>query len=177
MSTGTTNRAARRAAGATSLFAAAGVASACRGSPDWVVSAPLGVAYALLVVNTYCSIRCFGAIIPPELRTQRLLDVVLGATYLALAGSLGDPVRFAAVGALLFAVATFKYALLLGRLDAAELLARKVRVDTVGTIVSVVALVVASRGYEQAAAWGLLGLNAAANLVVLWWKPLYRVRR
>lgn len=173
-SAGDTNSAGRVAARVTVVFAAAGIASACRGVPDWSVSAPLGLSYALLVAHTYRSLCCFGAIIPRGLRGQRMIDGVLAASYLALAASLGDTVRFALFGALLFAVATLKYAVLVGRLGASDLLARKVRVDTYGTIAAVLAAMVASGGHAWAAGWALLGVNLVANVYLLWWNPLYR---
>jgi hypothetical protein len=74
----------------------------------------------------------------------------------------------------LFAVATLKYALLLGRLGVDPLLARKVRVDTLGTIASVVGLITALGGHDRVAAWSLLWLNAIANLYLLRLRPLYR---
>jgi hypothetical protein len=173
MNTGTTTSATPRAALATAVFAGAGVASMCRGVSDWAISGPLGLSYALLVTNTYFSVRGFGAIIPRELRDQRAIDWTIGAAYVALAASLANAVLFAAVGTLLFALATLKHALLLGRLDAADLLARKVRVDTLGTIASALAVVAATSGHEHAAVWALLSLNAIANLYLLWWNPLY----
>lgn len=165
----------RRAAAVTALFAFAGIVSASRGVREWAVSTPLALNYAILLVNTYCSVRCFGAITPPGLEDQRVIDGVLVAIYLALAASLADTVHFAATAAVLFAVATLKYAALMGRIGAIELLARKVRIDTVGTLAAVLALVAALGGHAGAAAWFLLATNVVGNVYVLRWRPLYRV--
>lgn len=166
----------RRAVAATALFALAGIVTVLRGVSEWAVSAPLALSYAILVANTYCSLQCFGRIIPPGLGDQRVIDGLLVAIYLALAANLADTVRFAATATVLFAVATMKYAALMGRIGSIELLARKVRVDTAGTLAAVLALVAALGGHDRLAGWLLLALSIAANVYLLLWRPLYRAR-
>ena len=164
-----------RAALAAALFTACGAGSAWRSVSDWSLSAPLVLFYALLVLNTFFSVRCFARVTPPGDRLQKLFDAVLVAIYVGLAASFTDAPRFAGWGSLLFAVATLKYVVLLGRVGSVMLLAKKIRVDVLGTIACVWALGVMLIGYAREASWALAGANAIANVYVLWVRPIYRI--
>jgi hypothetical protein len=163
----------RRAIAATAFFFACGTWFAARNVSDWERSAPLVASYGILLVNTFFSIRCFGSLRGCSEPRQRAVDVGLVGLYAGLAASFGDEQRFVAVATLLFAVATLKYALLLGR-GPVRLLARKLTLDAIGTIACVWTLLVILAGYPTEASWGLAIVNAAVNLYVLCIRPLYR---
>ena len=85
---------------------------------DWDAAAPLLVLYAILLVSTYFSIRCFSRITKRGDGVQLMVDLILGVLYLWLASTIagrGDYVvpYFFLVLSLVFAVATLKYVLLL----------------------------------------------------------------
>jgi len=174
MSTVSSASARRRAIAATTLFGTAGAAGLGHGVRDWSVAAPLTGIYALLVLNTYHSVRCFSTMPAAFGRSQRAFDGTLALLYLALAASLDDVARFASFGTLLFAVATLKYASLLDRAEDGTRLTRKIRVDSAGTIAAAAAAVAASGGHGLLACWSLLGVSALAHVYVLWARPLYR---
>jgi hypothetical protein len=132
------------------------------------------VFYGILLLNTYYSVRCFAALAPPDNRLQRLIDLTLIGIYASLAASLGEPLRFVGTATVLFAVATLKYTVLIGRVSADALLARKLRVDALGTIACAWALGGMLGGHPSEAAWLLTGACAVANVYLLWVRPLYR---
>lgn len=163
----------RRAAAATALFAACGAASLLRGPALEAVALPLAVSYAVLLLNTFHSIRCFAPLAARGGRSQRAIDAILCLAYIALAASLGDAIRFLFVAALLFGAATLKYAELMRHGAVHATLLRKLWIDAVGTLACIGALGIALAGHPLHAAWSMAVLNLVANAYLLWWRPLY----
>ena len=173
MNSGTTERASRRAALVTIALAAYGTWCALQVGSSWPVSAPLLAFYAILVVNTYFSVRCFATIAPNPDRVQRLADCVLAVLYAALASSVVHPTRFATFAVMLFAVTLVKYEALLRRGEATSLLLRKLRVNSLGTLACALALAGMMAGLEREASWSLALVFALANVYLLRIRPLY----
>src|SRR3990167_5981304 len=98
-----------------SAFSLAGIISALFYSVVSPFLLPHFIIYAVLVVNTYFSIRFWSALQPQDSR-QLLIDAVLVAAYLTLAFSMGEPTYFPLALAALFVLATFKYVLMRGRI-------------------------------------------------------------
>ncbi|HVM90672.1 MAG TPA: hypothetical protein VMU11_02135 [Verrucomicrobiae bacterium] len=87
--------------------------------------------YALLLVHTFLSIRCFSQIIDPHDRQQQAVDLLLVVSYFALA-QWQSGIPFLSAWVVLFAFATLKYALLVGRSSHTRLLRRKLVADIGG---------------------------------------------
>src|SRR3989344_415830 len=79
---------------ATSAFSLAGIISVLFYSVVSPFLLPHSIIYALLVLNTYFSIRFWSALQPQDSR-QFLIDAILVLAYLALAFSMGEPAYFA----------------------------------------------------------------------------------
>ena len=174
MSSAITSSATRRALAATSFFLLCGAWFAATVS-DRVRSAPLVAFYGILLVNTFFSIRCFASIPETGGWEQRAVDLALVVCYAGLAASFREEGRFMILATLLFASATLKYAMLLDRPPYPALLARKIRLDTLGTIACAGTLIAVLRGHAPEACWIFAGLNVVANVYVLWLRPLYRL--
>lgn len=154
-------------------FSVLGVAGFMR-APESAFTAPHVLFYTVLVLNTFFSVRLFAAIQPGTL-SQYAVDLLLVLTYTALAFSIGDPVGFAFFALCLFAAATPKYAMMLGVVRHDRLLKRKVLIDLCGTIMCTIVLGGTLFGYPLASAWALGGIFAAANVLLLYIRPMYRL--
>lgn len=172
-----TNRAVQRARLATAVFAVAWLGGLWLAHNDLATALPLAVFYAALVVNTYASIRCFAALTPADDRRQPAVDGVLAILYLTLAASLGAPLRFTLATAMLFAVATMKYALLLGVVADLELLRRKIAIDVVGAVAALLALAGVAAGVPTLATSLWTGAFLLANVYLLLINPMYPRQR
>src|SRR3990172_10959 len=140
---------------------------------DWSVSLPLVIFHFALLVNTFFSIRCFSRIIPRRDWTQKAIDVILGVLYLALPLQFGQPLWYAVVLAILFTLATTKYALLFHLKEHLSLLRRKIFFDSLGSIACVLLIAAVSAGYGFVAMWAWAILFILADMYLLVIKPLY----
>jgi hypothetical protein len=156
---------------ATVVFTLAGIAGLWF-SDATLARLPNALFYAVLVLNTYFSVRFFTRL-PPVDRDERLIDAILVAAYVVLAFSIGSPVRFAAVSMALFAAATAKYALLRGTLERTDILDRKITIDLLGLALCAATLLGAILGFPLASAWLQAGVFAAANVYLLAVRPMY----
>ena len=137
-------------------------------------SLPLLLYYAVLVFNTFFSIRAFSAITPRN-SAQTAFDMVLVGIYCALAFSFASTVYFALFSALLFLVAVAKYVHLRKLIASSTLLERKIRIDVLGALLSVATLCIAVAGWPLGAAWILCIVFALASVYLLLINPMYRV--
>jgi len=138
---------------ATIIFAVAGISSFFT-SRIWLesVGVLLAVIYALLVINTFFSIRFFSSLLPSDL-LQKIIDTILVAFYLSLTFSMNDEVRFFLLASGLFLLASVKYVLLLKHTSYTKILWRKIRIDLVGAVSCAAALVGTLLGYSLESAW------------------------
>ncbi len=137
-------------------------------------SFPLVGYYAILVVNTFFSIKTFAAITPQN-TTQDLADIVLVLIYIALAFSFSSVLLFSASSTMLFLVAIGKYVHLMMLITYRNFLRRKIRLNALGASLSLCALALALSGQPAEAAWLLFGLFAVANIYLLAINPMYRL--
>jgi hypothetical protein len=149
------------------------------GAFGWIVygsaqSLPLLGFYAILILNTFFSIRTLSSITPQHV-VQILFDAVLVCTYIALALSFSSALMFAGFSAGLFLISIGKYARLNTITNYPKLLRRKMKINTLGALLSLSALVIADAGYSLFAEWLLFTLFALANIYLLGIKPMYRL--
>ncbi len=89
------------------------------------------ILFALLLVHTFFSVRCFSALIDPKDKRQIAVDSLLVISYLGLALSIGTE-YYLLWWVVLFIFASLKYVLLIGRLHYPILLRRKLTADIGG---------------------------------------------
>jgi hypothetical protein len=160
-----------RAVVAALAFAAAGVVGVLLSPQPWPAKSANAVFYAVLVFNTFFSIRFFDAL-PPRDRDERVIDGILAVSYLALAASIGAPLWFALLSTALFTAAVAKYALLFGVIDRTALLRRKIRIDGLGLVLCA-ATAIGSVWNPAASAWVQAVVFAVANVYFLAIDPMY----
>lgn len=161
-----------RAIAATFAFALAGFLGFLFVPQPWPLKAPNALFYAVLVLNTFFSVRFFDAL-PPQGRDERTIDGVLAALYVALAATIGWLVGFAVVAVILFAAATLKYVRLLPVMDRRDILARKIAIDGLGLAMCIAGLVATLWWDALWAAWGMAIVFAVANVWLLALRPMY----
>jgi hypothetical protein len=161
-----------RASIATAAFSAAGAVALVLLPGPLAAKAPNAFFYAVLVLNTFLSIRFFDGL-PPRERDERIIDAVLAVLYVSLAVTIGNPAWFAAVSTMLFAAAVAKYWLLLPVMPRPKLLRRKMRIDALGALLGALTLIASLLADALAAAWAQAILFAAANFYFLMVRPMY----
>lgn len=154
------------------VFAAAGVFGLLATSGDMLPAAATAVFYAVLLVNTYFSIRFF-RMQPPQERDERVVDAILVAAYLALGASIGRVTIFLAVSVALFVAATLKYVRLIGILERPDLARRKITLNGLGVVLCAGSLAIALGGYAVAAVCIQAIIFALANVYLLVIRPMY----
>lgn len=159
---------------ATAAFSLAGIASLALVAPASSVLLPHIIFYAVLVLNTFFSIRFFSRIAPENL-SQIEIDTVLVILYFALASSLGRPILFAFFALCLFIAASSKYPLLLLVIPQTDVLKRKILIDLLGTATCAGILGATLLGYAFEAAWTSAILFSLANVYLLAIKPMYHL--
>jgi hypothetical protein len=159
---------------ATGLFAAAGIVGLFLSEADWAARAPTALFYAVLVVNTWFSVRFFSRL-PPIDRDEALIDGFLTVLYVGLAFAIGRNIPFIAIATVMFFAAVSKYALLLRIMDLPRTLWRKMAIDSLGGLLCLVALIGALSGYEIESTWALALVFLVANVFLLLVQPMYRV--
>lgn len=135
---------------------------------------PQTIFYAVLVLNTFFSVRFYSALQPKNV-SQFVIDAVLVAAYLALALSLGRPIPFAFAALCLFILAPQKYALMLGLIPNTALLRNKILIDLSGAMLSAAVLGATLAGYAFASALVFVILFTLANIYLLFIRPMYRL--
>jgi hypothetical protein len=163
-----------RAAAATALFALAGLLGLAFSPHPWPARLPNALFYAVLVANTFFSVRFFAAL-PPADRDERLIDGLLVVAYCGLAAAIGAPAVFALVSTAVFALAIAKYALLFGVVPRADILRGKIAIDAMGLALCAATTVAAALGPPLWAAWVQAAVFAAANVYLLLVRPMYGV--
>ncbi len=159
---------------ATGVFSLAGIISALFYSVVSPFLLPHFIIYAVLVVNTYFSIRFWSPLQPNDMR-QALIDAVLVLAYLALAFSMGEPTYFAFAAFALFVLAAFKYVLMRGRTSHEAIVERKTFIDALGALSCAVLIAGMLLGYALEATWLFAIGFAIANVYLLLIKPMYRL--
>lgn len=159
---------------ATLAFSLAGITSLFFAAPISSYLLPHGIFYAVLVINTFLSIRFFSAL-APENHSQMAIDIVLVLLYLALAFSIGRPLTFAFFALCLFIAASSKYPLLLLVILQTDVLKRKILIDLMGTAACAAILAATILGYAFEAAWAAAIGFTFANVYLLRVKPMYRL--
>lgn len=156
--------------GTMALFALAGSYGAfTSGGPS---ALPHALFYAVLLLNTYQSIRLFAHIEPRDI-LQAIFNAVLVALYCALALSIGEPIRFPLLSLAVFVAATPKYWFMLGKIGHDAYLWRKIRIDLSGVALTALSALLAVAGFPLSAAWLLALVFACANIYHLWLRPMY----
>jgi hypothetical protein len=130
--------------------------------------------HALLLINTFFSVRAFATITPPN-KLQAFLDFLLSLCLISLPLTFTSPLNFVLINLFLFIIATLKYIFLIQLVGFSKLLFRKIRVDVMGILLCALCLVGILIGFTS------LSLNLFAfifflsNIYVLWHAPLYRL--
>ena len=158
---------------ATSVFALAGVISVLFYAIVSPFLLPHVIIYAVLVINTFFSIRFWSALQPKDVR-QLLIDAVLVVSYLALAFSIGKPFNFALAALLLFIVAPLKYILMRGRTPHGALVEHKILLDSLGTLACIALVIGLFLGNALEVTWLFAIGFTLANLYLLFIRPMYR---
>lgn len=173
-----THRAKRKAIWGTAAFAFFGILFAFT-VKNLLYSLPTLILYAGLVINTYFSIRCFSSITPENDNMQRIVDIGLVASFLALASAFNNVQNFLTIGLLLFELAVIKYTLLLGtaRTEYHALIRKKILVDMLGVVSGSLALATVLLGYTLFSIWFPALLLTAANVYLIILKPFYKVNQ
>ncbi len=165
----------KRALLSTGFFASAGILSFFFFAPSNLVLWPNTLFYAVIVLNTFFSVRFF-ARITPHSWTQSVVDGVLVLIYLALALSLGREWAFPFFALCIFVAAPIKYVLMLGKIPHSDLLRRKLLIELLGAGLCTAALLCAVfLGYPLTAAWTLAIIFSLANIYLLAIRPMYRL--
>lgn len=159
---------------ATTVFALAGIVAALFYSFVSPFLLPHFIIYTALVINTFFSIRFWGALQPDDIR-QRLVDAVLVVAYLSLAFSIGEPLYFAAAALALFIAAPIKYVLMRGRTPHEALVERKIFLDALGAVACAALLGGTLGGYALETAWIFAIAFSLANVYLLLIRPMYRL--
>lgn len=148
------------------------VGAAMRESVDADALLPMLIVHSCILINTYFSVRLF-ADIQPRGYVQGTMDTLLGALYLWMTFSLGNPIMYAASVTVMFAVATLKYVLMMGKIPHPELLIHKVKVDILGMVGSASPLVLFFLGYEVQLLWAWAIGFLAIQADIFFFNPLY----
>lgn len=164
---------AKKRAAAVAVFFGLSLLLAISSVTDWAKSWPLVLFYAVLLLNTYFSVRSFASITPKEHIGQQLIDFALVACMLLLLINLNSALNFIALTTLLFIIATLKYIFLSEIAGYSKLMYMKIRIDALGILFCFLTLLAALWGYPRQASivWALIFV--LANFYVLHWNPHY----
>ncbi len=157
---------------ATLLFVVAGIAGLWLAPGPLTVTAATALFYAVLLVNTYFSIRFFNGL-PPEGRDERVVDGALVAIYVALGLTIGRALPFAFLTLMLFAVAIAKYQLMKPMGVRRDILDGKIAIDACGLLLCTLATAGVWLGYPEPSVWAQAIVFALANVYLLAIKPMY----
>jgi hypothetical protein len=156
------------------VFAVAGIVGFLL-TPHSGICIALSLYYAVLLLNTFFSVRTISALTPPS-AAHTIFDALLALVYFALAASFGSVALFSIASLFLFAFADVKYAHLARLVPSyRDFLYKKMRINFFGALLSGAALFAAYIGYPEFAAWGLATVYALANAYLLGINPMYRL--
>jgi hypothetical protein len=141
----------------------------------WAGALPILIFLALLLIHTYHAVRSITSITPPRLAFPHLYDAALVVAYLALPVSLWYGSVFYLVATFLFAVASMKYALLLGRTTGETLIRKKLIVDIGGVLGCLTAYTGDVMGMTRVTDWVFSLGFIAASVYLFYIRPLYIV--
>lgn len=139
------------------------------------ISIQATIFHAVLLLNTYFSIRCFGKITPDKAPWQRSLDLFLVLMYSLLPFAIRFPSLYILVMILLFGIASLKYTMLLGVIPDVRLLRRKIAIDLSGVFWNYLIFVAGSLGLLPVGLllWIWVGVFMVMNWYLLKIKPMY----
>lgn len=135
-----------------------------------VVSWQVAVIMAGVLVNTYPSVRCFGALRVLRPGSQAAFDIVLALLYLWMVASLGMPLRFALATCCMFLVAAAKYADLIAYAPRTYRLRAKILLDILGAFGAAIAIWQITEGYSQPVLtlWAVLFVLTQIPVFFVW---------
>ena len=158
-------------------FGACGALSAIFWTTDWHAALLPLVFYAILVLNTFFSVRVFSAIIPKDNIVQNVIDIgIVVPLYFILAFQFQNPLGFVATATALFAILVIKYSLLLNILPThRRLLRKKIFVNTLGLLLLGASSLMVALGHTLFTPFFYTIIFALANIYLLTINPLYRL--
>ena len=156
------------------FFTAAGVFGWMSAGLENAETLPLLLYYGALIVNTFFSIQVLSAITPKS-TTQTVFDITLVGIYCGLAFSFSSTATFSLVSAGLFMFSIAKY-LHLSRITTSslKLLRRKIWINALGALLSLIAAGLAALGSPLLAAWLLGVVFTLASIYLLTMGDMYR---
>jgi hypothetical protein len=143
---------------------------------NWSVVIPLEIFYMVLLCHTYYAALLFSSLIPRENRLQSCIDALFVLIYFALANSIRFPVAYAIILAILFTLGTLKYSNALYTTGYPKLFKRKITIDTLGILLSIIVLVGFLLNLTVASAWFLTIVFAIAGFILFFIYPLYSIK-
>ncbi len=159
---------------ATLAFGVFGGITAATMVHDWGTAWPLVFFYAVLVVNTYFSVRVFSTITPQHNSSQKRIDFVAVILYLCLATQFENPLNFTALASMLFLACIIKYTLLTDVIpNHRKFLRRKIILDWLGVLLCILAVIGVAANYSHITTIFFAFTNALANIYLLIIKPFY----
>ncbi len=170
-----TPHAKRRALLAAASFAPWGAFMARTSVFAWQQAWPLMLFYAILVLNTFFSVRTFASITPSRHIGQNLWDGLLVVFFLLMPLRFNSPLHFVLLATMFFAVSLLKYIFLIPIAGFSRLLYAKIRINALGVLLCIAVLtgILAGYAFYATALWAIIFLMA--NIYLLWWRPLYRL--
>lgn len=163
-----------RAVIATLGFALFGVIGAIIAWNNLAIAWPTILFYAMLVWNDYYSIEHFSKIIPPGKTSQVVIDIVLVILHFLSVLFFSNPFLFTITMIVLFILAILKYAGDLPSVKNSRALFRKVKIDTLGALISALALAGMFMGYpwQSTIIWTAIFVGASVYVILI--NPLYK---
>ena len=159
---------------AVSVFSLIGLGTLFFRAPHGPTLVPHVFFFAVLIINTFYSIRFYADIQPDDL-AQKVIDGGLVLCYFALALSLGNAVAFAFWALALFTTAAPKYVFMLGAVPYLKLLRKKALLDSLGALSCLLLLGFTLLGFPVLSACVFAILFAVANVYLLVIRPMYRL--
>ncbi len=131
--------------------------------------------HLLLLLNTYFSVRIFDTITPKNNWGQNFWDILLLSCLIYLPLAFNSSLIFIFVNTLLFVIATLKYIFLIPLVGFSKLFFKKIRIDTLGTLLCMACMAGVIFGFDYLSfnLWAITFF--LANIYVLWYKPLYKL--
>jgi small-conductance mechanosensitive channel len=168
-----TKEARQRALAVTIIFSLFGTIAVLLNIDKLISILPLVISYAAMVVNAYYSIRCFASLEGNNNQTQKILDASLLLLYAFMAIAIANPVIFFIVTGIMFATATLKYIMLRENSAEDKTVHRKIFIDNLGAILSLLSLSISLAGYPELAAILLSAIIVIASIFIIWIYPIY----
>jgi hypothetical protein len=164
----------QRAVWATIIFSLFGVFGAIIAWHNIAIAWAPMLFYAMLVWNDYYSIGYFSKIIPPNKMSQVAVDIALLILHFMSTLFFGNPFLFAISITVLFILAALKYAGDLPSVKNSRALYRKVKIDTLGALISALTLAGMFMGYPWQTTVIWTGVFVCSSVYVILINPLYK---